>query len=133
MGGVAEIVGYDVTPEPLRAGETVDLTTLWRLHEAPSRPLMVWVHLRADNQAIRFGDDYPLPGFLPDLGPDPQHVSVRRRLPVPADAVPGRYRLVAGVWNPASGGRLHRWWRGLVPTLETTLELSRGEVVRPPP
>jgi len=132
MGGVAEIVGYDVTPEPLRAGETVDLTTLWRLHGAPSRQLMVWVHLRADNQATRFGDDYPLPGRLPGLGPGPQHVSVRRRLPVPADAVPGRYRLVAGVWNPASGWRLHRWWGGLVPTLETSLELGRVEVVRPP-
>jgi hypothetical protein len=26
---------------------------------------------------------------------------------------------------------LHRWWRGLAPTLETTLALSRVEVVRP--
>jgi hypothetical protein len=132
MGGVAELVGYDVAPEPLRAGETVDLTTRWRLHGAPSRQLMVWVHLKADNQATRFGDDYPLPGRLPGLGPDPQHVSVRRRLSVPADAVPGRYRLVAGVWNPASGSRLHRWWGGLVPTLKTSLELGRVEVVRPP-
>jgi hypothetical protein len=95
------------------------------------------VHLRADdradNQDTRFGDDYPLPGLLPDLGPGPQQVSVRRRLAVPAGAVPGRYRLVAGVWNPASGWRLHRWWRGLVPTRETALELGRVEVVRPAP
>ena len=137
LGRVAELVGYDVTPEPLRAGEAVDLTTHWRLRAAPSRGLMVWVHLRADDrpdkQGTRFGDDFPLPDLLPDLGRGPQHVTVRRRVSVPADAVPGRYRLVAGVWNPASGRRLHRWWRGLVPTRETTIELGRVEIVRPAP
>jgi hypothetical protein len=60
-------------------------------------------------------------------------VSVRRQVAVPAEATPGRYRLVAGVWNPASGRRLHRWWRGLVPTRETALELGRVEVVRRAP
>ncbi|HWC04725.1 MAG TPA: hypothetical protein VHF87_18395 [Methylomirabilota bacterium] len=135
MGGLAELVGYDVLPQPLRAGETVEVTTHWRLHRAPSARLMVWVHLRADdrtgNQGTRFGDDYPLPGVMPELGPGPQHVSVRRRLAVPADAMPGRYRLVAGLWNPGTGWRLHRWWRGILPTLDTTLSLGRVEVVRP--
>ena len=135
MGGLAELVGYDVRPQPLRAGEAVELTTHWRLYRAPSGRLMVWVHLRADtrsdNQGTRFGDDYPLPGLLAELGPAPQHVSVRRRITVPADATPGRYRLVAGLWSPGSGWRLHRWWRGIVPTLDTTLELGRVEVVRP--
>jgi hypothetical protein len=137
MGRVVELVGYDVAPKPLRAGETVDLTTHWRLRAASSRDQMVWMHLRADdrpdNEGTRFGDDFPLPGHLPDLGPDPQHVTIHRRLSVPADAMPGRYRLIAGVWNPASGRRLHRWWRGLVPTRETTLELGRVDVVRPAP
>jgi hypothetical protein len=137
MGGVVELVGYDVTPQPLRIGETVELTTHWRLLAASSPHLMVWVHLRADdrseNQGTRFGDDFPLPGLLPELGPGPQHVRVRRRLAVPADAAPGRYRLVTGVWSPTSGWRLHRWWRGLIPTLETTLELGRVEIARPAP
>jgi hypothetical protein len=62
----------------------------------------------------------------------PQTVSVRRRLVVPPDAVPGRYRLVAGVWDPASGRRLHRRWRGWVPTLDTTVPLGGVELVRPP-
>jgi hypothetical protein len=136
MGGVVELVGYDVAPRPLRAGETAELTTHWRLHAGSARGLMAWVHLRADDRAAqdtRFGDDYPLPGFLPDLGPGSQHVSIRREVRVPADALPGRYRLVAGVWNPASGRRLSRWWRGLLPTRETTLELGRIEIVRAVP
>ena len=137
MGGQAELVGYDVRPEPLRAGEPLELTTHWRLHRAPWGRLMGWVHLRAasrpDNQGTRFGDDFPLAGFLPELGVAPQHMSIQRRIPVPRDATAGRYRLVAGLWSPGSGWRLHRWWRGVLPTLDTTLELGRVELVRPAP
>jgi hypothetical protein len=136
MGGQVELVGYDIAPQPLRAGEPVELTTHWRLHRAPWGRLMAWVHLRAEDRAegqgTRFGDDYPLAGFLPELGA-PQHLAIRRRIGVPADATAGRYRLVAGVWNPASGWRLRRWWRGLVPTWTTTLSLGRVEIVRPAP
>jgi hypothetical protein len=95
------------------------------------------MHLRADhrpdNRGTRFGDDYPLTGFLPELGQSPQHVSVHRRITVPADATAGRYRLVAGLWSPTSGWRLHRWWRGIVPTLDTSIELGRVEVIRSGP
>ena len=135
LGGHTELVGYSITPQPFRAGQTVEITTHWRLYRAPRERLMVWVHLRADNrpdnQGTRFGDDYPLVGFLPELGVAPQHVMIRRRITVPADATPGRYRLVAGLWSPRSGGRLHVWWHGIVPTRDTTLELGRVEVVRP--
>jgi hypothetical protein len=137
MGRVAELLGYEITPQPLRAGETAELTTHWRLLGDVSPEQTVWVHFRAEGRAdapdTRFGDDYRLPGLLPEIGPAPQHVSVRRHLLVPAGAEPGRYRLVAGVWNPESGRRLHRWVRGLVPTLETTLPLGRLELVRPAP
>jgi hypothetical protein len=50
---------------------------------------------------------------------------------VPPHIAPGRYRVVAGVWNPAAEWRLHRWWRRLVPTLDTTLPLGIVEVVGP--
>jgi hypothetical protein len=135
MGGQAELVGYGVRPELLKAGEAVEITTSWRLFRAPWGRLMVWTHFRADeraeNQGTRFGDDYPLTGFLPELGVTPQHVSIPRTIAVPGDATAGRYRIVAGLWNPGTGWRLRRWWRGVLPTLDTTLELGRVDVVRP--
>jgi hypothetical protein len=135
VGGQAELVGYEVRPQPLEAGGTVEITTHWRLYRAPWGRLMVWMHFRADerneNQGTRFGDDYPLTGFLPELGVSPQHVSVQRQLTVPADATAGSYRIVAGLWSPGTGWRLRRWWRGILPTLDTTLELGRVEVIRP--
>jgi F5/8 type C domain len=134
MGGQAELVGYEVRPEPLEAGTTVEVTTHWRLHRAPWGRLMVWIHFRADgrteNHGTRFGDDYPLTGFLPELGVRPQHLSIHRQLTVPPDATAGPYRVVAGLWNPGTGWRLRRWWRGVLPTLDTTLSLGRVEVIR---
>jgi hypothetical protein len=137
MGRIVELHGYDVAPQPLRAGEVVEITSHWRVLGRVPPNLMVWMHLRAegrpDGPDTRFGDDFALPGLLSDVGPRPQHVTVRRRLLVPAGLVPGRYRLVMGVWDPGSGRRVHRWWRGVVPTLETTVPLGRVEVVRPTP
>ena len=48
-------------------------------------------------------------------------MSVRQRIAIPAGTPPGRYRMVAGLWDPGPAARLHVWWRGLVPTLETAL------------
>ena len=134
IGGQAELVGYDVRPEPLHAGDTVEVTPTGAL-PAPWVRSMVWMHFRADerseNQRSRFGDDYPLAGFLPELGVRPQHLSIQRRLTVPKDVTAGRYRVVAGLWNPGTGWRLRRWWHGILPTLDTTLELGRVDVIRP--
>ena len=66
-------MGYDVMPQPLRAGEPAEITTHWRLHRAslgapdglgtPPAP-----STGPTAQGTRFGDDYPLVGFLPELG-----------------------------------------------------------------
>jgi hypothetical protein len=92
---------------------------------------MVWVHWadsRPDNQGTRFGDDYPLAGFLPELGVAPQHMSILRRIPVPANATAGRYRLVAAL-EPWIRLALHRWWRGIPTSTTTRARPRRG---RPP-
>ena len=137
VGGVAELLGYDLSPQPLRTGHTVEITSHWRLYGSASPNLMAWVQFRAGdgppNGVTRFGEDYPLPAFLPGLGPASQHGSVLLRIRVPVDAQPGEYRLVAGVWNPVSGWHLHRWWRGLVPTRQTTIPLGRVQILRAEP
>ena len=127
MGRVVELVGWDLGSETLRAGDTIELGYHWRFHGQTREPLSAYVHFRIGGGRTRFEDDHPLPAPVPGF-PIPQSVLERRWVTIPADAEPGRYRLVAGVWNPQTGGRLRRWWRGLVPTLETTVELGTVEI-----
>jgi hypothetical protein len=131
MGRAVELVGFDIGPVPSRPGDTLQIAYHWRLLAPVPDSLSVYVHFRGEGGRTRFVDDHPLPAPIPGL-PAPQAILERRRVSVPRDAEPGRYRLVAGVWDPATGGRLRRWWRGLVPTLETTVELGTVEI-RPRP
>jgi hypothetical protein len=130
FGRVVELMGYDVTPVPVRAGGTLEVTTHWRLLGQPAPTVMIWLHLRGPDPATRFGDDFPSPQRVTGLASGPQEVSIRRRILVPPDAR-GRYRLVAGVWDPPSHSRLHVWWRGLVPTLDDAVTLGAVEIVGP--
>jgi hypothetical protein len=127
MGRTVELVGMDVDPIQPRPGDTLQVAYHWRLLGPVPEQLTVYVHFRGQGGRTRFEDDHPLPGPIPGL-PAPQDVVERRRVTVPQDAEPGRYRLVAGVWDPATGGRLRRWWRGLVPTLETAVELGTVDI-----
>jgi 4-amino-4-deoxy-L-arabinose transferase-like glycosyltransferase len=130
FGRTVELLAVELAPGPVRPGETLDVTYRWRLLAAPREPLVVYVHFRGTaGQPARFGDDHPLPPAIPELGL-PQHVTERRQVVVPADLSPGRYRIVAGVWDPRSGHRLRRWW-GPLPVLGPTVELGAVEV-RPP-
>ena len=131
LGGVVELSGLTVRPARARPGEALEVTYYWRLLRPPSEPLAAYLHFRGDGARNRFGDDHALPEPIAGL-PRPQVVVERRRIVVPADVEPGRYRLVAGVWNPATGGRLRRWWGGLVPTLDTAVELGTLEVLARP-
>ena len=58
----------------------------------------------------------------------PQDVTERREIRVPPDAPVGTYRVVVGVWNPASRERLHRWAGGLVPTWRDDVEVGTVEI-----
>jgi hypothetical protein len=130
FGRAIELMGYDMAPGPARAGETLEVTTHWRLRAQPDPALMVWLHFRGHNRAL-FADDFPTPRAVSGLVSGPQHVSVRRRIAIPPDADPGQYRLVAGVWDPISATRLHVWWRGLLPTFSYAVTIGTVDVVGP--
>jgi hypothetical protein len=131
LGGVVELLGYDVGPLPGRPGGAVEVTTHWRLLRQPARPLWAWWHFRGEHGVARFGDDYPIPRPLGGFDGGPEHVRLRRRVRVPTGTAPGPYRMVVGVWDPATGARLHARWGGLLPTLTTALRVGAIEVRGP--
>lgn len=127
FGRVAELLGYDVVPARAHPGESIQVAYHWRLLAPLRRPLTAYVHFRGDR--LFFADDHELPGPLRGLEGSPQEVMERRRVLVPPETPTGTYRIVAGLWDPATGRRARRWWAGLVPTVSQTAELGTIEVL----
>ncbi len=93
------LLGYDA-PSAVRAGEEMTVLTFWRVAEtAPlpfTRPLSLMLHLRrADGTPLAVGDGLGVPAEQWRAG---DVIVQRHALSIPADAPPGHYRLVAGVY-----------------------------------
>jgi hypothetical protein len=126
--------GVALGPGPVAPGDVVEARYRWRLLGPTRRPLTATVHLRGERH--RFGDDHRLPPWIPGLAEGaagPQHLLIERRVTVPPGTPPGTYRVVVGVWDPSTGTTLRRFWRGLVPTLEATVEVGAVQVHGPTP
>ena len=80
------------------------LDTYWQLHQPPTSPLKIFVHLTAPNGRIvaqADGLDVNLATLQPgDL------FRQRQQLELPADLTPGPYRISLGVYRADSGQRL---------------------------
>ena len=129
FGRGVELLGYQVTATRLHPGETLDLVAHWRLGE-PVKGLAAYVHfVGVGGQHARFADDHALPERIRGLTETPQVVMERRRVSVPPDTPPGTYRVVLGIWHPASGQRLRRWIAGILPAGSSSVDLGIIEVV----
>ena len=110
--GIA-LQGFELSATRLRPGEALRASLLWQARRAQSRPYLVFVQLLddADRKIAQWdgaagGDWWPTPAWKPG-----QRIWQDVPLTIAADAPPGRYRLIAGLYDPASGARL-RWRDG---------------------
>jgi 4-amino-4-deoxy-L-arabinose transferase-like glycosyltransferase len=100
--------GADSGPEPVDPGANLPLTLYWEALDTINVPYAIFIHL-VDNYghiwAQRDGPpqagDFPTDEWMPaDVIADPYS------LLVPAGAPPGRYSLLVGIYDPATGVRL---------------------------
>ncbi len=91
-----------------RPGETQTVALQWHAAEAISTDYTVFLHLRdAAGQLVAQADGPPLDGWYPTSWWAPgEWVTDERAFPLPADIPPGRYQLVAGLYDPTNGERL---------------------------
>ena len=110
LGSSARLLGYDLAaPEGgYQPGASFGLTLYWQARQSSERPYAVFVHLLDEGGTIRgFGDAQPGNGRFPTTGWLPgEYLHDEHRITIDADAPPGNYRLVAGIYDPASGQRL---------------------------
>ena len=102
------LVGHDELPATLDPGATVNLRLVWRADAPPAADYTIFAHLLdATGQIVAQHDRAPEGGFYPtsqwDVG---ESVADIYPLTLPETLAPGAYRLVVGLYDPATGQRL---------------------------
>ncbi len=91
-----EFLGYELDALRIKPGQSVALSTFWRVRDVPGRPLSLMAHLLGpDGSTVVVGDGlgFPIEQWRPGDGIVQQHI-----LAVPADAPPGTYTVVTGAY-----------------------------------
>jgi len=103
------LLGYDVSPSPARAGDTVEVVLHWQAQATPGQDYNVFLHLR-DAHNVNIAQADGIPSWY---GPQPTTSWLPGRLVLdahilllPKNLPPGRYRLVAGLYDWRTQARL---------------------------
>ncbi len=107
LGGLATLVGFDLSAEEIKPGDILTVTLVWRAEAETHTSYRVFLHLRtADSALVAQSDGIPANWSRPTTGWLPgEYVADERVLTIPPDAPPGPYTLSAGLYVP-DGGRL---------------------------
>ena len=103
--GNLELLGYRLETSTIEPGEPIPLTLFWRAGDRGSQDQHLILRLEDEDGQVRAesregvtAGEYPLSHWLAgEMVRDP------RRLQLPGDAAPGRYRLAATLVDPATG------------------------------
>ncbi|MCL4369697.1 MAG: hypothetical protein M1380_02155, partial [Chloroflexi bacterium] len=117
------LVGYALDRSSAAPGETLHLALYWQAQREIGEDYTVFVHLLGpDDRKVAQTDSQPAGDTHPthDWTPGEKVVDLRA-LPVAADAPPGEYRLVVGLYRPASGDRLRLLREGRPPSTQLQL------------
>lgn len=103
FGDLVRLAGFTRT-SPIMPGRDLNLRLVWRVYEAPGRDYTIFGHvLNAAGERVA-QVDIPQPMHRWQAG---RFVQTELRVPLPPDLPPGTYILALGLYDPASGQRLH--------------------------
>jgi len=107
LGGQVALLGYDLSDRSVEPGASLDGSLYWKALRRPDRDYTVFVQLLGPNGKVAQFDSQPLGRRYPtsfwDAGEevvDPFAISLDKEVPR------GEYRLIAGMYDLASGQRL---------------------------
>lgn len=107
FGVEMRLLGYDPSATELSPGSDIEIVLHWQALAEMQQSYTVFVHVMDGAQVVAQHDAVPGEGTLPTTGWLPgEFVSDRIVVPLPGDLQPGRYALVTGVYDAASGERL---------------------------
>jgi len=122
LGDGIRLAGFDVLPEPPRAGASLYLQLHWLVDATPSGEWTVFTHVVDSGGARVAGfDSRPGRGSLPTTKWQPGlRILDEYEIPLPAELAPGRYGLRSGLYR-ADGARL--------PAVGPGVELGEVQIV----
>jgi hypothetical protein len=108
LGGQVELLGYDLAPNELRAGEAIHLTLYWRALDEMGVSYTIFVHLLdRENRIWGQRDSVPGNGTFPTTGwVKGEVVADEYEFTVRPDAPPGEYLIEVGLYDVQTGQRL---------------------------
>jgi hypothetical protein len=134
VGDTIRLLGASLADRVWQQGETIPITLFWQAVDDPGPDLRIFVQVLDAAGAVRAASDVPpVNGAFPtglwrqgDLVRDPHEVML------PADLPAGEYRLVAGIYDPASGERLAIASEGGAVQVDTLLVAERARLTEEP-
>jgi hypothetical protein len=128
FGGLATLIGYEIFPAEFTSGQVGELnvTLNWRARASADISYTVFVHLVDEDHGVRgYGDSEPGGGTLPTTGWMPgEYLSDSHTVRMGGAIPPGRYRVVIGLYDRATGQRL------TLPDGADSWELPQSVIVR---
>ncbi len=108
LGQQAALLGVNLDPASIKASASLTVTLVWQGRAEMSASLRVFLHLLApDGSLLTQSDGEPAAWTRPTTGWAPGEVILDQRvLHIPADAPPGSYILLAGLYDPSTKDRL---------------------------
>jgi hypothetical protein len=107
FGGQISLLGYDLPSREVASGQPLQATLHWRALAPVGRDYTVFVQLLGPQGVTAQYDGQPQGGGYPTSFWDAGEVVLDPvAIPIGKDVVPGQYRLIAGLYELASGQRL---------------------------
>lgn len=110
LDGKAMLLGYRLEADEVTPGEQVKVTLFWKALDRTERPCTAFVHLTgADGRPWGQHDGYPGKGYRVTTDWQPgEIVADEHELVVWPDTPPGRYEIVAGLYESPAPGQWRR-------------------------
>jgi hypothetical protein len=108
LGDQVTLLGYDVSPEVVQPGQSLDLTLYWQARREMTKDYTVFTHLvAADGRIVAQQDNQPAEGRYPTSIWDTGEIVVDRyRLTIVPDVPGGEYHLEVGMYLLSTLDRL---------------------------
>jgi hypothetical protein len=108
LGQQATLLGANLEPASVQSSDSLTVTLVWQGRAEMSASLRVFLHLlKPDGSLLTQSDGEPANWTRPTTGWAPGEVILDQRvLQIPADAPPGPYTLLTGLYDPTTGNRL---------------------------